>query len=171
MSALKNIGPWLPWMTTIFFAALAFVLWQRPPREIEVERVVEKVVTVDKVVYVDVVRVEKRDVVRTVRVTSPDGTVREETETDRTTVGEAAKVVERVAFKDKTVEKEVIKDRPVRNDWHVGVGVSSPLALPLTPTYSITVDRRIIGPVWLGIEARSDFRRPAELGARLSVTF
>jgi hypothetical protein len=121
-------------------------------------RDVERVVYRDRTVSVAVAaktetRAETRHTVRT-RVTRPDGTREERTETTR-----GVDVERREATASaQTVERErlVYRDREVkveraRPDWRAGALVGVDPFHPLSGfVYGATVERRVLGPVWLG---------------------
>jgi len=142
------------------------------------ERVVEKIVTqdvekvvvkteiqvVEKLVYV---KAENRDVRReTTTVVRPDGgTETRVVETDRTRIDEAStqetdKREVQVVEKEKLVYVDkltIIEKTPAQ--WHLGLRVGAgasitPGALPVPlMNLGLQAERRILGPVWMGIFA------------------
>lgn len=143
--------------------AAAVAGWIRPPVEREVVRHQDREV----IRYVDreVVRWRDRDVVRHVRTVEPGGKTVEVVE--RTVEREASRATENEKTAAREVVRERVVDRPVRPDWLVTAGVQAPPALPLQPSYDLTVSRRILGPVLAGVRVSSR----KEVGVSVSVEF
>lgn len=163
----------------LFCGGYAFGQFAQPAKVITKEKVVTK--EVEKVVYQDrvvekkvYVYVEKKkEHTETVTEKRPDGTVitKEvtDTHTDSNTSENTDKTEEKVVYKDRVVyqEKIVEKIREARKlDWRVGagVGVSIPYYLQGTEigvpmlrgaVIQVEVDRRIIGPVFVGLFGNS----------------
>lgn len=102
-------------------------------------KTVENIVTKDHVVTV------------VKQIKNKDGT----TETDTTTTEDKNTTDNKVA---------IVAIRAISN-WHVGAGAN--IGLNLQPSYSVQVDRRILGPVFVGISGDTIGR----VGAHLSVEF
>ena len=149
-----------------------------PAKVVEKEKVVEKVV--EKIVYQDkivekIVKVKvkaEHEITESTHTKLPDGTettvVKTETKTDTKTDTDSSCVEEKVVYVDKIVEKIVEKENIVLNqpDWSVyaGAGVGIPkflgqgeIGVPGLQGAVIHagVDRRILGPFWVGIQATS----------------
>lgn len=146
---------------------LSFFFW--PKKEIqyqekvqikEVAKVEYKDKIVEKVVYQQVAK--KHEVVKTITkyIERPDGTKEKtveevsETKEEQQTNSEAQKQTETEVKKEVVtevkVEKEYKETLAVKN-WHVGASVGiTPL---LTPVYGGQVERRIVGPFFLGLRA------------------
>ncbi len=156
---------YLPWAMVLVAVAVAVFVYLRGPERVVETRVEYRDREVVKYVDREVVRVEKRDVVRYVKVTKPDGTVTETHEADRGTTNTAAteRVVEKVV--EKIVTKHVTETRSP--SWLVSAGVRAPLRFPLAPVYDLSVSRRILGPVFLGIQGDTAL----SFGLRLTVEF
>jgi len=91
------------------------------------------------------IEVVKKDVVTVVKeVTKPDGT-KETT----TTVTDKSKETGYKTSKNETVS---IKDR----DWALGLGAGVSLKERETTIYILDVNRRIAGPIWLGVTYQTD---------------
>lgn len=151
---------------------------------VEVEKEVVKTVfvEVEKKVYV---KGETRDVVREIVVIkSPDGTeTTKVTETDKTKITEAssqesassqATIVERVVEKQVFVEKLKIVEG-YKAQWHIGVraGAGARLTLPaIQPTLQlgVTAERRIAGPLWIGVWADTQLSLPTPAAPPQSIT-
>jgi len=131
--------------------------------------------TEEKIVYV---KNEARDKHReTTKVISPDGTITiKKTEDDKTKLtssntSEKIVEIEKVVYKDRVVEGEtkLIKETKVevrQPEWMLyGMVGTRPLDMTLssTPPYisplviGVGVDKRIVGPFWLGIMGTSDW--------------
>lgn len=160
---------------SVFYAGYA----TKPAEVIEKEKVVEKLVEkiverkveVEKIVY----RQAKKENTKkeTTTTKKPDGTevthTTEETNTDTDTNVTKEKVVYVDRIIEKMVEKVVEKEKIIKAkqiDWRVaaGAGVSIPVLLgePQLGTPGLKgvviqaeVDRRIIGPFWLGISGNT----------------
>ena len=131
--ALKTYA--LPTILCIICMALFYIYGPKREKIKVVEKEVE--VIVEKEVIVT-----KRDVVR-VKETKPDGTVIE-TETDKS-------VIDTNIDKNtnKTTDKVTLK-QPAKNDWSVGIGT---IITPGNGGLYVTVERRIIGEISIGIMA------------------
>jgi hypothetical protein len=150
---------WVDWAAVLVAVPLAFLTGRFvAPTRVQT-RDVERVVYRDRTVSVAVAaktetRAETRHTVRT-RVTRPDGTREERTETtrgvdvERTEKTASAQTVERerLVYRDRSVTVE--RSRP---DWRVGalVGVDPFHQLSGSLLYGGHVERRVLGPVWLG---------------------
>lgn len=102
-----------------------------------------------KTVEKEVIRNNVVTVVKEVK--RPDGT----TETEITTT-------------DKTVKHEtsVAVTPPIQPNWRIGA--SAVAGVPsLKPIYGLQVERRVLGPVWIGVRVETN----AQLGAVLSIEF
>jgi hypothetical protein len=124
------------------------------------DRVVEKIV---KVKDTDV-KESVRYVYRT--ITKPDGTTETTKEITKDTDSSTKEATKSDTEKQVEVKKEIViqkeiqteyVDKPVyvHKDWQVGVGVRSGVT-NFIPTYEGSVNRRIVGPFWMGLRAGSD---------------
>lgn len=173
---LKNRWVQLGLVAVFLFAAgYGTGRFGQPSRVVEKERVVEKLVdkivyqdkVVEKVVYVKAEAKHRRTETRT--ETKPDGTKVEvkvtDTKTDTKTDAKLDKTEEKIVYLDRVVERVVEKEKLVESkkiDWlvHAGAGLSIPTFLG-KPQVGIPglkgavieagVDRRIIGPLFLGV--------------------
>jgi hypothetical protein len=148
--------------------------YAQPAKVVEKEKIVtqiqEKVVYQDRIVTQKVlVEVEKKRVHRETTTTKkPDGevvtTTKVDTNTDTDTKDNESKVEEKVVYKDRIVQQVVEKEKLVlrQPDWRIaaGVGVSIPhylgqpdvgVSIPYGLVIQAEADRRILGPVWLGV--------------------
>lgn len=148
--------------------------YAQPAKVVEKEKIVtqiqEKLVYQDRVVVQKVlVEVEKKhEHVETTTTKKPDGevvtTTKTDTNTDETTKENETKTEEKVVYKDRIVQQVVEKEKLVlrQPDWRIaaGVGVSIPhylgqqdvgVPIPYGLVIQAEADRRIIGPVWLGV--------------------
>lgn len=117
-----------------------------------------KVVEVEKIVTKDKIVVQEKIVTRTI-VRKPDGTV---TETVKEEIRDT---------KEETIKKETEQSRGSSYaDYRVGarywVGSLSDVARPGYDRIGVSVGRRLVGPIWLDLEAT---KREAALG--VSVTW
>jgi hypothetical protein len=123
-------------------------------------------------------------------IKSPDGTVKTKTETKKETKEE--KIIEKIVVKTETkieylikeVEKEIIKEvktkeiKEVNNSkyWRVGLlGLVQPRIIP-TPEVSnlslgLEVERKIIGPLNVGLVAFTNRELNVMVGVKVSVDF
>lgn len=153
-------------------ALLAFALMPTPEPKIEIrekEKIVEKVDTTEvekwKALYEEARSKETktRVVTKVVEVVKPSGETvktteiteandtKEDVKTEVKTEGE--RVVEKVV--EKFIDREVfVKQEPVLPQWMVTgmVGINS-FGLPPAPIYGGMVQRRIIGPLYIGLWA------------------
>lgn len=150
------------------------IAWLFLPKEKEIEyqekvkiETVEKVEykdrVVEKVVYQQVAK--KHEVVKTITkyIERPDGTKEKtveevaETKEEQHTQSESQKDQQTEVKKEveTKVETEVkYSEKPALPNWHVGATVGlTPL---LTPVYGGQIDRRIIGPVFVGVRIDSN---------------
>lgn len=150
----------------------------QPAKVVEKEKIVtqiqEKIVYQDRVVTQKVlVEVEKKQQhTETTTTKKPDGeivtTTKTDINTDERTKDSESKTEEKVVYKDRVVQQVVEKEKIVTNqpDWRVaaGAGYSIPYALgadsPGVPglqgfVINAEVDRRILGPVWLGVQGNT----------------
>lgn len=149
--------------------------WAQPERvvekTVEKEKLVDKIVyqdrVVEKVVYVKVEAKHRRTETRT--ETKPDGTKVEtkvtDVKTDTKVDVDKDKTEEKIVYRDRVVEKIVEKEKLVQAkkiDWlvHAGVGISVPTFLGKPQqgipgmrgsVVQLGVDRRVIGPLFLGV--------------------
>lgn len=148
--------------------------YAQPAKVVEKEKIVTKVETkieyqdrvVTKIEYVKVQ--EKHQHVETTTTKKPDGevvtTTKTDTDTDTNVHKDTDKVEEKVVYKDRIVQQVVEKEKLVlrQPDWRLaaGVGVSIPhylnqpdvgISIPYGLVVQAEADRRIIGPVWLGV--------------------
>jgi hypothetical protein len=111
--------------------------------------------------YVD--RVSSR-AKRVVHVKQPDGT--ETTTTDETE--HTAESIKEVPPPPAELKPLVAVLIPKREDWRVGAGVGLTFSSgPATVIYSFELDRRLLGPVWVGVRANTT----PYIGASIGVTF
>lgn len=138
------------------------------PARVEVQ---EKVVYKDRVVEVEK-RVEVKAATKVVyrdRVITRDGTVTEheveKTETKSDTRTDTSKTAEKQGHSETSSQTRVASP-----DWRVGalVGLDARSLAPLTPSYGVIVERRILGPVSAGIWA---LNTGPQVGLVLSVEF
>lgn len=154
----------------------------------------EKVVTVDhdvikyqdrivtQKVYVEVEKEHKHQETTTTK--KPDGevvtTTKTDTDVDESTKADTNKTEEKVVYQDRIVTQTVEKEKLVlrQPDWRIsaGAGYSIPYALgqasPGVPgmqgfVVNAGVDRRIVGPVWLGVQGNTQ----GVVGLQLSAVF
>lgn len=121
----------------------------------EVERVVYRDRVVEVIKTVTVKQAAETRVVYRDRVRAPDGTVheREVERTDTRATETAATDTSRVEAHDATREtaRTVTSAKP---NWRVGVLAGAQMRfdpLSLSPALGAHVERRILGPVWLGV--------------------
>ena len=118
----------------------------------------KEVVTVEKIVKEEVT---KKDVKTTI-TKNIDGTevtvIEDKTTIDSTTSKDSA---------TKSKESKTIENK--KNDWHIAIdGRVKPFEGNfLSPTYGASIDRRVLGPFWLGIYGSTD----KSFGARLGMSF
>lgn len=142
---------------------------------VEVEKEVIRYVNVEveKKVYV---KGETRDVVReVVIIKAPDGTETTKiTETDKTKTTTASsnevvktetRVTERESESESKVDKVVVVDG-MKAQWHVGIkiGAGGRLAIPaISPVmqFGVSAERRIVGPLWIGLWVDTQLSLPA----------
>ncbi len=130
-------------------------------KEVEVlkEVVRTEIQIVEKKVYV---RGEDRDIIREVVVIKqPDGTeVTKTTETDRTKIKEASSQetetkATKIVYRDKEVFVEKLKIVENGKDWHLSVsaGAGARFVGTVVPqlVFGATVERRIVGPFFMGL--------------------
>jgi hypothetical protein len=124
-------------------------------RTVEVERVVEKVIEVEKVVT----KIEKqaaqvqRVVVYRDRVVTPDGTTRErEIETSEAATVQHEQVAQvREQEVERTTERAVEKVVDPRRNWRASALVGVHSIRDRRPVFGLRVERRLIGDVSLGL--------------------
>lgn len=159
--------------------ALALLLGYAVGRKNAPERIVERVEYRDREVVKEVEKKEtsvKTDTKvaekkKTTRITKSDGTKIEVEEVD-TSVGTTQSIVQyvdrvRVEYRDREVTKEKTVETK-RPDWRVGPTVEvDPLNLKGGPVIGGRIERRIFGPVSLGVQANSR----AHVGVGLTVEF
>lgn len=150
----------------------AFGRYGQPAKIIEKEKIVEKIVYQDKIVekIVKVMVQDKNRHTETTTTKSPDGTtvtkIITDTKTDTKTDTSDNKTEEKVVYKDRIVEKEKIVEAS-KPGWRVGAGIG--LSIPSTflgepqigvpglrgAVVEIGVDRRVIGPLWVGLHGNT----------------
>jgi hypothetical protein len=132
--------------------------------EKEVIKYVDKIV--EKKVYVkDTTKKNNKVTVRFVKIL-PDGTKTIETKTYDNSVIEITQNGTIDTNKETTLDKSTEKVVEYKkNDWMVSLGVKTDLGF--VPAYGITVDRRIIGPFYLGAFAFTD----QSFGLKVGISF
>jgi hypothetical protein len=119
----------------------------------------EKIVEVEKKIYVkDETKKENKDKKKRtviIRITKPDGTIEERTEIVEEDNSIIAIDTKEKSEEKKKTEKEKLKEKIVKNkkpDWMISALASSNMKdiKSLQPDYGISVQRRILGPVYLG---------------------
>lgn len=142
-------------------------------RVIHQTHTIYKDIVVEKVVYQEQ-KQQKRDVDRTyIKEVRPDGTkvvvVHENTKEEKTSNTSVSKektesiTLNNTTKDEKTVQEKVDKKTTIeysQPQWRLSVGVGVLLPelskkglLDRQPTYSLEVDRKIAGTLWLGVEA------------------
>ena len=163
----------------------------QPAKIVEKERIVtqvqEKIVYKDKIIERKVyVIVEKKDEhVETTTTKLPDGTVTtkttKDTHVDDTKKSDTTKTDDKTVEKDKVVVQVVEKLKLVESkplDWRIGVGVGVSIPYYLGQgsvgvpglqgaVIEVGIDKRIVGPAWLGINGNTQ----GTVGLNLSVVF
>ena len=157
----------------------------KPPVRVEYQdrvKVQEKVVTKEVVEWKDrIVEVKVKDtkmkvVTKIVEVEKPGGEKVKTTEITETAatdekknldvVKEGTKAAERVV--DRIVYRDVVvKQTPVLSNWMVTGAIGAKISLPPSIVYGGMVQRRIIGPFWIGAWGTTN----PDVGLSLSVEF
>jgi hypothetical protein len=129
----------LPLAAILFLGGLATGRLLLRPKVITKTEVVEKIKVVTLEVEKKVVKTRKTKTTK-----KPDGTVvTEETVRDAQT--------DTAITKDKTADtKTATTQIPLRNDWMVSVLGGTEAKLPLQPVFGGHVQRRILGPIYVG---------------------
>lgn len=159
----------------------------QPAKVVTEIKEVEKVVTVEKEVVKTVIQVVKEVEVQVqthtvvVKETTPDGGVRETTVIDTNSdtkdkekvVEYVDRVVEKIVDREVFIEKKVIVDN--QRYWRASLllGLQPKLIPPSVDAYLVgaEIERRVVGPVWLGIWGMGSTVGVASAGLKVGIDF